>query len=106
MSTGPILVIKPGQQPARTDEIDAVGTRPLHQLLSQRPIRPPLLPVVVRWLNHHHILVCHCLSFPASKPLTVSGQTRYTADLTVPDAAFPRPALEAVPYRHFVGGRR
>jgi len=75
------------QQPARANKIDPVRTGLLDQLLRERPLRSRLLRVVVRRLSHHHILVCHCLSFPASEPLTVSGQTSYTADPTVPPQA-------------------
>jgi hypothetical protein len=77
------LLREPGQQTARTDQIHTVRARLLHQLLSERPLRPPLI-VIVRWLRHQHILLGHDLSFPASKPLTMSGQTSYTADPTVP----------------------
>ena len=78
------LLRQPGQQATRAHKIDTVGTRLLHQLLSRVTVPAALLLVIVRWLSHHHILVCHCLSFPTSEPLTVSGQTSYTADLTVP----------------------
>jgi hypothetical protein len=78
------LLRETGQQTARPDKTDPVGTCLRHQLISQQPIRPLLLVVLLRWLRHHHILVCHCLSSPASGPPTVSGQTSYTADPTVP----------------------
>jgi hypothetical protein len=92
------LLGQAGQQPARTDEIDPVSTRPVNQLLGQRPVRP-LLIVVLGWLRHHHILLSHDLSFPANEPLTVSGQTSYTADPTVPRAATPGDAPRAASLR-------
>jgi hypothetical protein len=37
------LLRQPGQQPARPDEIDPIGTRLLDELLSKRPSQPALL---------------------------------------------------------------
>ena len=48
----------------------------------------PLLARLIRRCCHRHIMVCHgCLSFRPSESLSVSGQTSYTADLTVPSIA-------------------
>jgi hypothetical protein len=74
------------QQPARADKTFAVRKRPIR----------PLLARVIRQCRHRHIMICHgCLSFQPSKTLSVSGQTSYTADLTVPltsDISSERPS--------------
>jgi hypothetical protein len=56
------LLRQAGQQPARTDKIDPVHSCLLNQLLSDRPLRAALTSLVRR-CRHHHILLCHCLSF-------------------------------------------
>ena len=39
------LLRQPGQQTARPDQIDPVGTRLLNELLGQRPLRPRLIVI-------------------------------------------------------------
>ena len=72
------------KQPARPDQAPPVSLGLLHELLRERPIRP-LRVRLVRRCRHHHIIAGHVsLSFPPSEPLSVSGQTSYTGNLTVP----------------------
>lgn len=60
------LLRQASQQPARADKIDPLRSCLLHQLLSDRPLRAALTSLV-RWCRHHHILLCHCLSFPPNR---------------------------------------
>ena len=51
------------QQPSRADQIDAFGACSCDELLRDRLIESTVIVVVGGRCRHHHIMVCHCLSF-------------------------------------------
>ena len=52
------------QQTSRADQIDPVGAGSRDELLRDRLIESTVIIVVVGGrCRHHHIMVCHCLSF-------------------------------------------
>ena len=48
---------------SRTDEIDSLGASSSDELLRDRLIKPTLVVVGGGRCRHHHIIICHCLSF-------------------------------------------